>query len=168
MKPALGTARAAALRALILGAAWWAVAEGSGTGWGLGLVVVALATAASLWLQPPGGPAVRLRAVPRFVAYFLRRSVLGGVDVAVRAVRRPVDVAPDEVEVPVRLPAGWPRVLLADAVSVLPGTLAVDTRGDELLLHVLDRHRPYAAEVGRLEGEIARLLGLRVPPGGPG
>jgi multicomponent Na+:H+ antiporter subunit E len=164
----LGALRAAALRAGMLGAAWWAVAEGSGTAWGLGLAVVALATGASLWLQPAGGSGVRLRAVPRFAVFFVRRSVVGGIDVAVRAVRRPVDVDPGEVEVPARLPAGWSRVLLADAVSVLPGTLAVETRANVLVLHVLDRQRPYEDEVSRLEGEIVRLLGLRVPPGGPG
>lgn len=163
-----GLLRAALVRAAVLGTLWWAVAEGAGTGWGLGLVVVALAVVSSLWLQPPGGPAPRLRAVPGFLAWFVGQSLLGGVDVARRSLRRPVDVAPDVVEVPVALPAGWPSVVLADAVSLLPGTLAVrlrrtDDGGQVLDLHVLDTGAAPEVAVAALEQRVARLFGVEQP-----
>jgi multicomponent Na+:H+ antiporter subunit E len=158
--------RAAATRAAVLGALWWAVAEGAGTGWGLAPVVVAVAVASSLWLQPPGGPAPRLRAVPGFLVWFVRKSVAGGVDVARRAVRRPVDVSPGVLVLPVRLPPGWPSVVLADAVSLLPGTLAVrlHTRQACLALHVLDLGTDVATDVAALEQRVARLFGVEPPP----
>jgi multicomponent Na+:H+ antiporter subunit E len=160
-----GTAvRAAATRAALLGLVWWAVAEGAGTGWGLGIVAVSVAAATSLWLQPPGEPTVRLRRLPGFVAWFVGRSAAGGLDVARRAARRPVDVVPGTVTVPVRLPAGRPRVALADAVSLLPGTLAVELDADDLLLHVLDVTRSVETEVAELEERIARLLGVPLRP----
>jgi multicomponent Na+:H+ antiporter subunit E len=161
-------ARAAVVRAAVLAAVWWAVAEGSAAGWGLMLVALAGATLTSLWLQPPGEAAVRLRALPRFGVWFLSRSVVGGADVARRALRRPVDVDPGEVDLPLRLPGGWPRVLLADAVSVLPGTLTARLTGDRIVLHVLDARAPVADEVVRLEREIALLFGLELPGVPPG
>jgi multicomponent Na+:H+ antiporter subunit E len=152
--------RAALVRAGLLGAVWWVLAEGAGTGWGLGIVVVALAVASSLWLQPPGGPSPRPREVPGFALWFVRRSVAGGVDVARRALRRPVDIAPGVLELPVRLPTGWPSVVLADAVSLLPGTLAVTLPPGRIELHVLDERLPVGDEVRELEERVARLFGL--------
>jgi multicomponent Na+:H+ antiporter subunit E len=152
--------RAALVRAALLGAAWWVLAEGAGTGWGLGIVVVALAVASSLWLQPPGGPVPRPREVPGFVLWFVRRSVAGGVDVARRALRRPVDIAPGVLELPLRLPTGWPSVVLADAVSLLPGTLAVTLRPGRIELHVLDERLAVEDEVRELEERVARLFGV--------
>ena len=55
------------------------------------------------------------------------------------------------------------RVLLADALSLVPGTLSVELREDELELHVLDLAAPTEREVRELEAHIAAALGL--PPG---
>jgi multicomponent Na+:H+ antiporter subunit E len=156
--------RAAVARGALLAAVWWAVSEGSGIGWGLGVVAVGLAVATSLWLEPPGAVTVRLLQVPRFLVWFTGRSAAGGVDVARRALRRPVDVAPGTTSVPLRLPPGQPRVALADAVSLLPGTLAVELGDDDVVLHVLDRTRPVQRGVAELEEQVARLYGLRLPP----
>lgn len=153
-------------RATALGIVWWAFAEGAATGWWLGVVVVVAAVAVSLRLWPPGRPVPRLRQVPAFAFWFLRRSVDGGVDVALRAMRRPVDVTPGFLVLPVRLPPGGPSVVLVDVLSLLPGTLAVDLREDRLEMHTIDVHRPVARDVRRLEERIARLFDvpLDVPP----
>jgi multicomponent Na+:H+ antiporter subunit E len=159
--------RAAVARGALLAAVWWAVSEGSGTGGRLAPVAVGLAVAASLWLQPPGGaPVPRLRALPGFTAWFVVRSTAGSVDVARRALRRPVDLQPAVIEVPIALPDGWPSVLLADAVSLMPGTLAVRRTGPVLQLHVLDETRPYASDVAELQRRVARLFGLDASHGG--
>lgn len=158
-----GLLRAAATRAALLGVLWWAVAEGSTTGWYLAVPVVLVATGASLWLQPPGSGAPRLRALPGFTAWFVARSFAGGLDVSRRAVLRQVDVAPGMVVVPVQLPPGLPQVTLADAVSLLPGTLAVELLDGALRLHVLDTRLPVREQVGALERRVAVLYGVRPP-----
>lgn len=156
-----GTAAAAvAGRTAILAGVWWVLAEGTGTGWGMGVAAVAIAVGVTLWLQPPGRLAPRLRAVPAFAVWFVRHSVAGGVDVARRAVRRSVDLDPAVLVLPVRLPEGWPRVVLADVVSLLPGTLAVSLRSGRLELHVLDATRPVARDVRGVEERVARLFGI--------
>lgn len=157
-----GLLPAAATRAALLSGLWWAVAEGSTTGWYLAAPVVLLATGASLRLQPPRSGAPRLRALPAFTAWFIARSIAGGVDVSRRAVLRRVDVAPGMVEVPVGLPPGLLQVTLADAVSLLPGTLAVELLDGALRMHVLDTGLPFQQQVVALERRIAELYG--VPP----
>lgn len=151
-------------RLAVLSALWWAVAEGSTTGWYLAVPVVLLAAGVSLWLQPPGSGAPRLRALPSFGLWFVTRSVAGGIDVSRRALRSRVDVAPGTVDVPLWLPAGLPRVTLADAVSLLPGTLAVEALDGALRLHVLDLALPVAEQVAELERRVGEMYGL-APPG---
>jgi multicomponent Na+:H+ antiporter subunit E len=153
-------ARAALVRAVVLAALWWAVSEGAATSLGLAAVTVAAATASSLWLQPPGSGSPRLRRLPGFLGWFVARSALGGVDVARRALRRRVDVDPGTVDVAVRLPEGLALVTLADAVSLLPGTLAVELLPGAVRLHVLDVRAPVADEVAELERRLADLYGV--------
>lgn len=159
-----GLLQAAATRVAVLAGLWWAVAEGSTTGWYLAVPVVLLAAGVSLWLQPPGSGAPRLRALPSFAVWFVARSVAGGVDVARRALRRRVDVAPGIIDVPVWLPAGLPLVTLADAVSLLPGTLAVEPLDGALRLHVLDVGLPVTEQLAALERRVGEVYGL-TPPG---
>lgn len=155
--------RAVVTRLAVFSALWWAVAEGSTDGWYLAVPVVLLAAAVSLWLQPPGSGTPRLRALPSFGVWFVRRSVTAGVDVARRALRSQVDVAPGIVDVPVWLPAGLPRVTLADVVSLLPGTLAVEAVEGGLRLHVLDVALPVAEQVAALERKIGEMYGVAPP-----
>lgn len=155
--------RALVTRLVVLSGLWWAVAEGSTTGWYLAVPVALLAAGVSLWLQPPGSGAPRLRALPSFGVWFVARSIVAGVDVARRALRPRVDVSPGTVDVPLWLPAGLPRVTLADAVSLLPGTLAVEVLDGALRLHVLDVALPVAEQVAALECRIGDMYGLAPP-----
>jgi multicomponent Na+:H+ antiporter subunit E len=155
--------RSAAVRFALLGAVWWAVAEGSGRGWGLGVGFVVAATLMSLWLQPPGSGTPRLRGLPGFVGWFVLRSVAGGTDVAQRALRPRMGLQPGIVDVPVGLPPGLPLVTLADAASLLPGTLAVELLPGAVRLHVLDTRAPVEDEIGELERRLAVLYGVDLP-----
>jgi len=155
-------ARAGLARAALLAVAWWAVSEGDLSVAGYGAAVVPLVTAASLALVPAGGRPLRLlRRIPpalRLAGWFLWRTVLGGVDVALRAVRTPVDTDPVLLEHRLTLPRGAARVLCADLSTLMPGALSVDLRGDVLVLHVLDRRLPARAQVDELERRIAAVL----------
>ena len=133
-------ARAGLARAALLAVAWWAVSEGDLSVAGYGAAVVPLVTAASLALVPAGGRPLRLlRRTPpalRLAGWFLWRTVLGGVDVALRAVRTPVDTDPVLLEHRLTLPRGAARVLCADLSTLMPGALSVDLRGDVLVLQI--------------------------------
>jgi multicomponent Na+:H+ antiporter subunit E len=155
--------RGALERVLLMVVLWWVLTEGDPTTWTYAVALVPLATGTSLWLLPPrprlGPPHRRAWALAQLVAWFLGRSVAGGVDVARRALSRPVDLAPGLVEHRLSLPAGLPRVAVADLTSLMPGTLSVALEGDVLTVHVLDTDLPVTAQLEELEVRVARVLG---------
>jgi multicomponent Na+:H+ antiporter subunit E len=160
-----GRARAGAiaLAALRRGAAlavlWWALSDGDFSSPVLVVAVIAAATATSVLLVPPIAR-WRLLALLRFSGFFVRQSVLGGIDVARRAMhlRRP-PLAPELVERDLELRGDAARVLYAGCVSLLPGTLTVELHGAHLLIHVIDVRLPYERTLDALERRIALLFG---------
>lgn len=146
-------------RGVAFALAWWVLAEGRTDGWGVGAVSVAAALAASLYLAPPGKGRLSLAGLLGFAGFFLVQSVKGGAQVAARAFRPRMDLAPALVVVPVTLPEGLARVLLVNTLNLLPGTVSVLVEGDVLRLHVLDARLPVAEEVRQTEACIARMLG---------
>lgn len=145
------------LRGTAFALTWWVLAEGGATSWGVGAVSVAAALAASLYLSPPGVGRVSPVGLVGFAGFFLVQSFKGSLQVAVRAFRPSMDLAPALVEVPVTLPEGLPRVLLVNTLNLLPGTVSVGLAGDQLRLHVLDARQPVAEEVRETEAHIARM-----------
>ncbi|KPQ03203.1 Na+/H+ antiporter subunit E [Marinobacter sp. HL-58] len=152
-------------RVLLLLLVWWALTEGDPSGTITGLVVVALATVISLRLFPPG--VTRIHPVPFlfFVMYFLLRSVTAGIDVARRLLSPALPVAPGYLAFHVNLPSGGPRWLLANTLSLMPGTLSVSLDGEHLLLHCLDTREPVEADVRAVEQRVARIFGLPLSAG---
>jgi multicomponent Na+:H+ antiporter subunit E len=107
---------------------------------------------------------VRPRPLLRFAGWFVEQSLRGGLEAARLALAPSMPLSPALRELTTRLPEGGARVLLAQAVSLTPGTLTVDLEGDRLLLHVLDGGEGLERDVRELEERIAELVGL--PPGG--
>jgi multicomponent Na+:H+ antiporter subunit E len=155
------TWRALRLRGAAFALLWWVLAEGSHEGWALGAVAVVLATGTSLSLLPPGGRRIHAGGFFVFLGFFVWSSIRGGVQVASLALRGRAALRPGLLELPVNLPPGGPRILLLNALSLMPGTLGVELVGKTLRLHVLDERQPIVAEARALEAAIARLLGSR-------
>jgi multicomponent Na+:H+ antiporter subunit E len=153
------TSYALAQRAALLAALWWALTDGRTDAWLVGAPAIAAAALASLVLHGAAPWRLRPLALLRTLGWFLGRSVLAGTDVALRALRPRADIAPGFVVLRTRLAEPAERVLLANALSLLPGTLSVELRGERLELHVLDRAAPVERDMRRLEERIAALTG---------
>lgn len=147
------------LRGLGFVVLWWILAEGRGDGWLLGGVAVVAATWTSVKLLPPVQQPIRLAGLIGFFGFFLWNSLRGGIQVAGMALRGSAALQPQIIELPVTLPAGGARVLLVNALGLMPGTLSVDLIGTSLRLHVLDERLPVVAEMQALEASIAGLFG---------
>jgi multicomponent Na+:H+ antiporter subunit E len=146
----------AVVRAAAYGFLWWALTEGRGATW-FGAAVVGVVTVISLWLSPPGGGR-RWRAFPGFLVWFIKESLRGGIDVARRALHPRLPLAPGFIDHRWRLAHAPGRVLMANLVNLLPGTLSVEFKDSGLRVHTIDRQLPVAAELDDLEARIARLL----------
>ena len=148
----------AAWVALSSAALWWVLAGPENALDPLGAAAVLLAVMASLSL-PAGRPAgIRLIAVPRLLAFFLRLSVAGGVDVSLRAIRPSMPISPGFIHYRSVLPHGLPLALFMGIVSLLPGTLSVRVQGRRLIVHVLNRTARPGEELAQLEQRVAAMF----------
>lgn len=145
------------LTALLLATIWWILSGGEPGSWVVGLPTVAAATWFVLKRRAPRRPLSAL-ALLRFIPRFLWESVRGGIDVTSRVVRPQLRVAPGFVEFTTRLPAGMPQLLFLHSISLLPGTLAAELKGQTLRVHCLDREGDVVAELRRLESWIEAIF----------
>jgi multicomponent Na+:H+ antiporter subunit E len=126
--------------------------------WILGVPVVLLA----VWIS---GRDRRFRSgrfsIPgglRFMGFFMKASLVSGFDVVRRALHPGLLLDPDLIAYRLSLTTEAARVFMADAVSLLPGTLSVNLAGDHLTVHVLDRNAPVQSELEALERRVAAML----------
>lgn len=87
--------------------------------------------------------AVRLNAeapihLLRYLAYFLVQLALSNLDMARRVLSPSLPLNPGMVEVHTGLRSELGRMLLANSITLTPGTLTVDVDGDRLLIHWID------------------------------
>jgi multicomponent Na+:H+ antiporter subunit E len=160
VKLSVSAVRAVLWRSALFAVLWWALTDGRADSWGVGSVSILAAVILSLRLLPPVPTYVSRIGLLRFLLFFFVQSLRGGVQVAWFALRPRLSLRPALHEIPLRLPEGIGRVLLANTLSLLPGTLSVGLEGNRLCLHVLDERVPAEAEVRRAETCVAQMLGL--------
>ncbi|MGY6412274.1 MAG: Na+/H+ antiporter subunit E [Alkalilacustris sp.] len=141
-------------------------------GWIIGAVAVA-AVAALSGSAPvravPAAPRHRVSPVGalRLSGWFAAQALRGAVDVAGRALSPGLPVAPGWYRHPLRLPPGAPRLVMANAITLLPGTLTaemIEGAGDDhLILHLLDARTDPAPDLEALEARVCGLFGLPAP-----
>lgn len=133
----------------------WLVLTGADAG---GLAYGALVAAAGFLLArclAAGHATLSPLAVLPLFPRFLRRALLGGIDVAARAFHPKLPLRPGWVSVKTRLPPGALRATIGGEFSLMPGALVAGSRHDRFLVHLLDTASPIGAE---LEDEERRLL----------
>ena len=155
-----------ALRGFLFLTIWLILSDGVISSWWIGAPTVLLATIASIVLIPPV-PLVWYEVL-RFMFFFLIRSLVGGADVAWRALHPRMPIAPDLVEYPLRIPPGLPQVFLANTVSLLPGTLSAELNHSVLKVHVLDKEKDFMTELQSVEQRVARMFGVPLNFGNKG
>ena len=140
---------------------WWVLTDGVAASWWVGVPVVLLAVIISVALLPPA-PFVWYEFL-RFVPFFFVRSLIGGVDVAWRALHPAMPIAPDLITYPLRLPPGLPQVFMANTISLLPGILSAEFGANFLKVHVLDVRHNFLSELEAVEKSVAAMFGVSLP-----
>jgi len=152
--------RRTAIRAVLLALFWLLLANGEPASWVIGIPTVLVATGVSCWLSPRTTWGWQLRGFVRFAPSFVYWSLKGGIAVARQATDPRLPLLPELVDYPLQLPDGTARVFFVNVVSLLPGALSADIRGDTLVVHVLDNRLPVSMELERLETAVAALFGI--------
>lgn len=73
-----------------------------------------------------------------YLAHFLIVLVRANLDVARRVLSPSLPIRPGVVEVKTRLTSNLGRLVLANSITLTPGTLSVDVQGDTILVHWID------------------------------
>lgn len=105
------------------------------------LVALAATLAAGSYLSIFSG--IRLEpAAPyhllRYFGYFWAALISANLDVARRVLSPSLPIRPALVEVRTELQSSLGRLMLANSITLTPGTLSVDLRGDHILVHWID------------------------------
>jgi multicomponent Na+:H+ antiporter subunit E len=143
-------------RVLLFALIWLLLTEGRSDAWGIGAWLVLVGAALSVSLAPPLGWS--LYGVLRFIPFFFRYSLIGGVDVARRAFSRRMALQPAIIEYPLALTLSESRLFMVGVISLLPGTLSAEVQGDKLWVHVLDQRNDIQGELELLECRVASLF----------
>jgi multicomponent Na+:H+ antiporter subunit E len=137
----------------------WLALDGTGA-LAVGALFALLGALLGGWLVPGEPHPWRPLRLAAFLLYFIRTSILGGVDVARRALDPRLPIAPGYLQHRCRLPAGLPRTAFVGVVSLLPGTLSVELLDDgDLRVHALSTDGVDAA-LRELETHLFRLFSL--------
>ncbi|EGV50839.1 Na+/H+ antiporter subunit E [Candidatus Endoriftia persephone] len=74
----------------------------------------------------------------RYLIYFFIALIKANLDVARRVLSPSLPIQPALVEVETELQSDLGRLLLANSITLTPGTLSVDVRGERILVHWID------------------------------
>lgn len=135
---------------------WWVLTEGTVASWWMGGLVVLLAALISVRMTSP--QSLSFKGFCQFVPFFIWHSLKGSIDVAWRALRPNMAIAPVLVTYRLRLPRGAAQIFMTNVLNLLPGTLAADLEKSVLTVHVLDGRGSYQSELALLEQKIAALF----------
>ena len=149
-------------RMIWFAALWWLATQGAPASWIVGIPAVLAATWVSVALFPKRPWRWRVRGAVWFLGYFVWQSLMGGFDVAWRALHPRLPLNPGFYPYRLRLSGGPAQTFLVNTVSLLPGTLSATVQEDQLTLHVLDTNQPVANQVQRLEELVAFLFNVRL------
>lgn len=116
-----------------------------------------------LWLASPlYGPTTyfrKFRQVVSFILYFLRELVIATVRVARVVIAPEIDVRPAIIAVPLDLTTDFQITLLANLVTLTPGTLTLDVSDDCRVMYV---HVMHAEDIERARQEIKQGFERRI------
>ena len=147
-------------RVLVLALFWWALTGGQPGAWWFYVPAVLAAALLPGWLPKPiTGWSLHLRGLVSFILYFVHQSLVGGLDVAWRALRPTISLEPGLHEYEVKLTSASTRIFMAHVVSLLPGTLSADLRESTLTVHALSGSAEIVQrDLQILESKVAALM----------
>ncbi len=93
-----------------------------------------------------------------YLPIFLWQMVKSNIDVAYRVLHPKLPINPGLIKVKINLNSDVSKALLANSISLTPGSTTVDIIGDQIYIHCIDVDRPVREEVEMFEKIIARIL----------
>lgn len=154
-----------ALRTLLYGFGWLVLTQNDPEGWPFLFPVVVVLVGVSYLLYPPA-PMVSVFRLVALLPLLAWDTVRGGIDVARRAFDPRLPIAPALIDVELDAPTDQLQIALAYAMTIMPGTLAVNVTPRGLIVHVLDHRQPNEAVAADLARRLRAVFGESSVEGG--
>jgi len=144
--------------AVFLGALWWLLSGQTKPlllGFGVASIALVVWFSRRLEVVDHESHPVHLSArLARFWAVLLREITVSNIDV-VRAILSPrLPIQPHFLRVRTRQTTDLGKVILANSITLTPGTVTVDVQGDVLLVHALTESSGQAVAEGQLDRAV--------------
>lgn len=149
------------LRLLVLALLWLALNGSDAASWIVGAPTVLAGAAINQPFLVRGAWRWRLRAALPMLCFFFRESFIGAFDVARRVIHPSLPIDPGFVAFRCRLKNDSARLLFADLITLMPGTLSARIDGRNLVIHALDIGADVETGLRHLEDHVAALFGER-------
>ncbi|HPJ01904.1 MAG TPA: Na+/H+ antiporter subunit E [Candidatus Limiplasma sp.] len=95
-----------------------------------------------------------------FIPVFLYKLVLANLDIAYRVLSPSLPINPKIVKVPTSLKSDFLKLVLANAITLTPGTLSLDVEEDGLLIHWVNAQGDTAEDYQKaISRDFETLLG---------
>jgi len=93
-----------------------------------------------------------------YIPVFLWQMIRSNIDVAYRVLSPSMPIDPGIIKIRTKLKSDVSKSLLANSLSLTPGSTTVDIIGDKIFIHCIDMKRPVREEAEKFEKIIARIL----------
>ncbi len=144
--------------------AFWVILNGQWTG---EIAIVGLVLSALLYLlmwkfmdYSPKREWAVVKRLPGLIAYFfyLVREIFKAAWGTIQFIWSPSQVVEPEVKsFRTKLKSGWGKVVLANSITLTPGTITVDVRDDVMLVHCIDQSFGEGLEDSDMEHRIQKI-----------
>ncbi len=145
-----------AVRIVIFAFIWWGLSAGILDQIILVFILVLASALLSILLVPP--QKISTHGLLKFIPFFIRLSVMGGIDVASRAFKPSMPLKTGFIKYHLKLIHPTARILFVWIVSLLPGTASVSLENQTLHIHVLDQKLDHDFRLKELEKHITMLF----------
>ena len=148
------------LRLLLFLIIWIVLTNGNMSSLWIGLPAAVVAAATSTTLIPP--LKWNFNAFVKFIPFFFKYSLIGGLDVMWRAFHPTLPINPDLVRYRLSIPEGFAQDMMVDVISLLPGTLSVEVEDTVLSIHILNVENDIQRVVSLIESHLSEIFCLNI------
>lgn len=145
-------------RTMLIAFLWWSISDGVNASWMVGIPAGVIALYVSFLLLPPNS--FNGFALLKFIPFFIKHSLSGGIDVARRAFRPSLPLNPDMITFETTLSSGLPRFFMLCVINLLPGTLTTIYEANHLQIHILDKQSNFMQELKTIESHVAAIFSI--------
>lgn len=142
------------------------------------LIFMALSIGTVLWMNPERpfrrpessryrGLAGRLRAtmgLANYLVWLVWNVMKANIEVAIMILHPGLPIRPQLLKFRTTLKDDVARVLVANSITLTPGTVTIDLEGDEYLVHAIHPRSIGAIEGGALQSKVAAIFGENPDP----